>query len=212
MDHFHAIRLANTVVDQVRRRIQQATLGHRGRKRDPLYRIRKLVLSAQEQLTQRGRVRLRAGLRAGDPTGELAAAWQSKELLRDIYLSWLRVPSPEGGEEDYYLRQLRDWKLSAEIEQMTPQSLEGYARLCGWTRARARSGDRIAVSAYLGNSTTFDNAVATSAGQGQLLPGQHLPRRPSGVQHVALGAVASGRPLGPVHLDHQLAPVDEQAG
>jgi transposase len=85
VDHFHAIRLANTVVDQVRRRVQQATLGHRGRKRDPLYRIRKLLLIAQEQLTSRGRTRLRAGLTAGDPTGEVAAAWQGKELLRAVY-------------------------------------------------------------------------------------------------------------------------------
>jgi transposase len=85
VDHFHAIRLANTVVDQVRRRVQQATLGHRGRKRDPLYSIRKLLLTAQEQLTQRGWVRLRAGLAVGDPTGEVAAAWQGKELLRAVY-------------------------------------------------------------------------------------------------------------------------------
>jgi len=85
VDHFHTIRLANMVVDQVRRRTQQATLGHRGRKRDPLYRIRKLLLTAQEQLTQRGRVRLRAGLATGDPTGEVAAAWQGKELLRAVY-------------------------------------------------------------------------------------------------------------------------------
>jgi transposase len=85
VDHFHAVRLANLVVDQVRRRTQQATLGHRGRKRDPLYRIRKLLLTAQEQLTQRGRVRLRAGLAAGDPSGEVAAAWQGKELLRAVY-------------------------------------------------------------------------------------------------------------------------------
>jgi transposase len=85
VDHFHAIRLANAVVDQGRRRTQQATLGHRGRKRDPLYRIRKLLLTSQEQLTQRGRVRLRAGLAAGDPTGEVAAAWQGKELLRAVY-------------------------------------------------------------------------------------------------------------------------------
>jgi len=85
VDHFHAIRLANLVVDQVRRRTQQATLGHRGRKRDPLYRIRKLLLTAQEQLTQRGRGRLWAGLAAGDPTGEVAAAWQGKELLRAVY-------------------------------------------------------------------------------------------------------------------------------
>ena len=85
VDHFHAIRLANTVVDQVRRRTQQATLGHRGRKRDPLYRIRKLLLTAAEQLTSRGRARLRAGLTAGDPGGEVAAAWQGKELLRAVY-------------------------------------------------------------------------------------------------------------------------------
>jgi transposase len=85
VDHFHAIRLANAVVDQTRRRVQQATLGHRGRKQDPLYRIRKLLLTAQEQLTGRGRARLRAGLAAGDPTGEVAAAWQGKELLRAVY-------------------------------------------------------------------------------------------------------------------------------
>jgi transposase len=85
VDHFHAIRLANTVVDQVRRRTQQATLGHRGRKPDPLYRIRKLLLTAAEQLTSRGRGRLRASLAAGDPTGEVAAAWQGKELLRGVY-------------------------------------------------------------------------------------------------------------------------------
>jgi transposase len=85
VDHFHAIRLANTVVDQVRRRTQQATLGHRGRKQDPLYRIRKQLLTAAEQLTGRGRARLRAGLAAGDPTGEVVAAWQGKELLRAVY-------------------------------------------------------------------------------------------------------------------------------
>jgi transposase len=85
VDHFHTIRLANTVVDQVRRRTQQATLGHRGRRYDPLYRIRKLLLTAAEQLTGRGRARLRVGLAAGDPGGEVAAAWQGKELLRAVY-------------------------------------------------------------------------------------------------------------------------------
>jgi transposase len=59
--------------------------GHQGRKRDPLYRIRKLLLVAAEQLTSRGWVRLRAGLAAGDPSGEVAAAWQGKELLRAVY-------------------------------------------------------------------------------------------------------------------------------
>jgi transposase len=85
VDHFHAVRLANIVVDQVRRRTQQATLGHRGHKHDPLYRIRKLLLTATEQLTQRGRSRLRVGLTTGDPTGEVAVAWQGKALLRAVY-------------------------------------------------------------------------------------------------------------------------------
>ena len=85
VDHFHAIRLANAVVDPVHRRTRQATLGHRGRRRDPLYRIRKLLGTAQEQLTGRGRVRLRAGLAAGDPGGEVVAAWQGKEPLRAVY-------------------------------------------------------------------------------------------------------------------------------
>jgi transposase len=85
VDHFHAIKLANTVVDQVRRRTQQTILGHRGRTYDPLYRIRKLLLTGAEQLTQRGWVRQRAGLAAGDPTAEVAAAWQGKELLRAVY-------------------------------------------------------------------------------------------------------------------------------
>jgi transposase len=101
VDHFHAVRLANAVVDQVRRRTQQATLGHRGRKQDPLYRIRKLLLMAAEQLTSRGRVRLRAGLRAGDPTGEVAAAWPGKELLRTVYAA-VGMPAAHTAVERFY--------------------------------------------------------------------------------------------------------------
>jgi len=101
VDHFHAVRLANAVVDQVRRRTQQATLGYRGRKPDPLYRIRKLLLAAAEQLTQRGRARLRAGLAAGDPGGEVAAAWQGKELLRAIYAT-NGMPAARAALERFY--------------------------------------------------------------------------------------------------------------
>jgi transposase len=101
VDHFHAVRLANTVVDQVRRRTQQATLGHRGRKRDPLYRIRKLLLTAAEQLTGRGRARLRAGLAAGDPSGEVAAAWQGKELLRAVYRA-VGMPAARAALDRFY--------------------------------------------------------------------------------------------------------------
>ncbi|AHK31868.1 hypothetical protein AXA44_47635 [Rhodococcus sp. SC4] len=67
--------------------------------------------------------------------------------------------------EDHYLRRLRDWKMSADIDTMRPRSTQLYAQLCGWTlaRAHARSGDRVAISAYLSNSTTFDNALADFA-------------------------------------------------
>lgn len=85
VDHFHAVRLANAALDEVRRRVQQETLGHRGRKGDPLYGIRRLLLVAHERLTDRGRARLQAGLDAGDPEGEVGTAYLAKELLREVY-------------------------------------------------------------------------------------------------------------------------------
>jgi uncharacterized protein (DUF2252 family) len=87
------------------------------------------------------------------------------QATSDIFLGWLRVKPTGGREEDYYLRQLRDWKISAEIEQLSPSSMDTYARLCGWTlaRAHARAGDRIAIAAYLGKSSRFDHAIADFA-------------------------------------------------
>ena len=86
-DPFHVVRVGNRCVDQVRRRIQNETLGHRGRKADPLYRIRKLLLAGHERLDQRGHDRLLLGLRVGDPHDELLGAWLAKENVRDIYLT-----------------------------------------------------------------------------------------------------------------------------
>jgi uncharacterized protein (DUF2252 family) len=80
----------------------------------------------------------------------------------DIFLGWVHVPEGEGGQpRDFYGRQLKDWKGSAEIEQLTPKGLATYGRMCGWTlaRAHARSGDRIAIAAYLGNGPSFDRAI-----------------------------------------------------
>jgi uncharacterized protein (DUF2252 family) len=80
----------------------------------------------------------------------------------DIFLGWLHATSVvDGQERDFYVRQLKDWKGSAEIERMIPSGLAAYGRLCGWTlaRAHARSGDRIAIAAYLGKGTTFDRAI-----------------------------------------------------
>ena len=84
-DPSHVIRLANQRLDEVRRRVQNETLGHRGRKPDPLYRIRRLLTAASERISDRGRTRLRGLLEAGDPHGEVRCAWHAKETVRDIY-------------------------------------------------------------------------------------------------------------------------------
>ena len=80
----------------------------------------------------------------------------------DIFLGWLHVDTGlDGKSRDFYARQLKDWKGSAEIEQMVPEAMSVYGTLCGWTlaRAHARSGDRIAIAAYLGNGDSFDRAI-----------------------------------------------------
>jgi uncharacterized protein (DUF2252 family) len=80
----------------------------------------------------------------------------------DIFLGWLHVEAGlDGQERDFYGRQLKDWKGSAETEQMVPKGMAAYGKLCGWTlaRAHARSGDRIAIAAYLGNGDSFDRAI-----------------------------------------------------
>jgi transposase len=86
-DPFHVVRVGNRCVDKVRRRVQNETLGHRGRKTDPLYRIRKLLLKGTERLDERGHDRLLLGLRLGDPNDELIGAWLAKESVRDVYLT-----------------------------------------------------------------------------------------------------------------------------
>ena len=99
--------------------------------------------------------------------GERVVAGQHlMQAQSDIFLGWTRVPNPvDGLDRDFYVRQLRDWKFSAPIEAMIPTGMEIYARLCGWTlaRAHARSGDRIALAAYLGGSAKFDQAIADFA-------------------------------------------------
>ena len=86
-DPFHVVRVANRCLDQVRRRVQNETQGHRGRKHDPLYRIRKVMLTGAERLDQPGRDRMLLGLRAGDLDDDVLGAWLAKESVRDVYLT-----------------------------------------------------------------------------------------------------------------------------
>jgi len=83
----------------------------------------------------------------------------------DIFLGWLHAEPADDRPQDLYARQLRDWKGSAETEQMTPKGMAAYGRLCGWTlaRAHARSGDRVAIASYLGSGTHFDRALLAFA-------------------------------------------------
>ena len=81
----------------------------------------------------------------------------------DIFLGWQRVAAGiDGKARDFYVRQLRDWKFSVDIAAMVPRGLRLYGELCGLTlaRAHARSGDEIAIAAYLGGSDVFENAIA----------------------------------------------------
>jgi uncharacterized protein (DUF2252 family) len=96
----------------------------------------------------------------------VVAGQRLMQASSDIFLGWQRIEAGlDGQERDFYVRQLRDWKYSVDIETMVPRGLRMYGELCGWTlaRAHARSGDRIAIAAYLGGSDVFDRAIAQFA-------------------------------------------------
>jgi uncharacterized protein (DUF2252 family) len=87
------------------------------------------------------------------------------QAATDIFLGWQRSTGLDGVERDYYVRQLWDWKASADLSRMTEYGLLTYTRACAWSLARshARSGDRLAIAAYLGRGDTFDRAIARFA-------------------------------------------------
>ncbi len=84
------------------------------------------------------------------------------QAASDIFLGWLPALGFDGGKRDFYVRQLWDGKRSVDVDSLSPEGLATYGRVCGWTlaRAHARSGDRIAVAAYLGKGESFDQAIA----------------------------------------------------
>jgi uncharacterized protein (DUF2252 family) len=96
----------------------------------------------------------------------VVAGQRLMQATSDIFLGWQRVEGGlDGGTRDFYIRQLRDWKFSLDIESMIPRGMRMYGELCGWTlaRAHARSGDRIAIASYLGSSDVFDRAITEFA-------------------------------------------------
>ena len=95
LDAFHVVKLAGNALDEVRRRVQQKTLGRRGHKEDPLYRIRRTLLTGREHLTERQHARLDKHLPVGDPTGEVELTWTLYQAVRAIY----HAATPEKGRE-----------------------------------------------------------------------------------------------------------------
>src|SRR3954462_12342795 len=125
---------------------------------DPLFlQVKEAERSVLEDFTRNSRFK-QSGRRVVEGQRLMQAA-------SDIFLGWLTAEGPDGKERDFYVRQLWDGKGSAQVELMEPQRMRIYARLCGWTlaRAHARSGDRVAISSYLGKGEAFDRAMCDFA-------------------------------------------------
>jgi len=124
-DPFHVVKLANEKLDETRRRVQNETLGHRGRKGDPLFRCRRLLTRANERLSEGGKDKLLGLLAAGDPRGDVATAWTAKEAVRELYahidpalaLEWVDALSDDMDNEEQPIevrslgRTLKRWRL-----------------------------------------------------------------------------------------------------
>ena len=137
-DPFHVIKLANSTIDDVRRRVNNETTGGRGTKGDPLYRIRRLLLTAAERVTERGRTKLRGLLAAGDPHGEVRDAWHAKETLRGVY----RIPDRDTAAEtlDELARDLRDDTFSPELNRLGRTLRRWRTQITNWHRSQVTNG------------------------------------------------------------------------
>jgi hypothetical protein len=95
----------------------------------------------------------------------VVAGQRLMQATSDIFLGWQRVTGLDGQVRDFYVRQLRDWKGSADVDTMSASVMKTYSQICGaiLARAHARSGDRIAIASYLGTSDKFDVSIATFA-------------------------------------------------
>jgi transposase len=143
-DPFHLVKLANTKLDEVRRRVQNETLGHRGRKTDPLYRCRRLLTRADERLDDSGRSKLLGLLEAGDPRGEVRMAWHAKEVVRSIYDH--TDPELAGEFVDRLGHDLQDQSCPPEVRQMGRTIVRWRDQIVAWHQAHVSNGPTEAVN------------------------------------------------------------------
>src|SRR5690606_16006912 len=123
----------NQRLDEVRRRVQQETLGHRGHKPDPLFRSRRLLTKADERLDDRGRTKLLGLLAAGDPHGEVRTAWHAKETVRGIY----DIDDPTVAAEfvERLGHDLQDESCPPEIRQLGRTIARWRTQIAAWHRS-----------------------------------------------------------------------------
>ena len=143
-DPFHLVKLANERLDEVRRRVQNETLGHRGRKDDPLYRSRRLLTMADERLDDRGRTKLLGLLDAGDPRGEVRTAWHAKEVVRSLYE--IGDPDLAAAFVDRLGHDLQDQDCPPEVRRLGRTIVRWADQIAAWHRARVSNGPTEAIN------------------------------------------------------------------
>ncbi len=134
VDPYHVVSLANRALDAVRRRVQRDQLGHRGRRDDPLYRVRRVLLMGEEKLDDKAAHRLMSLLQMGDPEGEVAISYGIKERLRDFYRTH------DSGEARTMLRDLLEHCASRamppEIQKLGKTIETWFDKICNFHTAR----------------------------------------------------------------------------
>jgi hypothetical protein len=143
-DPFHLVKLANTKLDECRRRVQNETVGHRGRKQDPLYTARRLLTKAHERLDERGETKLLGLLAAGDPRGEVRMAWHAKEVVRSIYE--ITDAGLAGEFVDQLGVDLQDETCPPEVRSLGRTIVRWRAQIVAWHQAMVSNGPTEAVN------------------------------------------------------------------
>ncbi len=133
-DPFHVVRLANNTLDEVRRRVQNQTLGHRGRKHEPLYRARKLLLTGHERISETGEDRLLGLLESGDPHGEVRNASNANQTLRGIF----DIADPDLGATtvNQLAVEFQDPYLPPEVNRLGRTIARWSTQIANWHHAR----------------------------------------------------------------------------
>ena len=143
-DPFHVVKHANTMLDECRRRVQNETLGHRGRKDDPLYRSRRLLTKGHERLDEAGEAKLLGLLEAGDPRGEVRMTWHAKETTRGLY----DIDDPELAGEfiDELINDMADTDMPPEVRSLGRTLRRWRDHIVAWHEARVTNGPTEAIN------------------------------------------------------------------